>query len=469
MANLELLVLEGGKRKRRLSADQQIDFLSLRIGPDELLMQQGGSGAGAYFDFGTRALRSSYQPINDDDVVNKRHLDQQVILGGIIKEQILIDQQLDASGILGAQVFFLSANAIENDSITISDGNNPETYTFKSADGVGEPELGVDAAESMASLAAKINEESVLYSALFLADGLDEINVDGVVVIYEKVAAAGASPARIFGTFDTQSSARVVEYNTEIQYLAEKAHIEMPSVDPDEGRFGFRKEVSALVSGEIHSILSTDQLRSWNADQSAWFTMSAGAIPTASSAPGGATQGKVSADEDLGLEINAGVMSIKLDSESMEFVNSGDVSLKIANDAYLGELLVKTINGVVENSFKVLTNDEGVTIDALKVVGLFGANYELVSKDTGSLDEIALGLTLDQVDDQDEGRVLVKSGVVVKGLSGLTSGADYYLDGAGDIALYGDITYAAGNGVVKIGKAISATELRFMPVFDFEY
>jgi hypothetical protein len=75
MAAQNLLVLVGGKRTNKLSSSLVIDFSQVNIGADTLNIAQGGSGGSAYFEFGSRALRSSFVPANNADLVNKLALD----------------------------------------------------------------------------------------------------------------------------------------------------------------------------------------------------------------------------------------------------------------------------------------------------------------------------------------------------------------------------------------------------------
>jgi hypothetical protein len=75
VANFELLTLENGKPKRQKSDQISVDFSSLAIGVDGLSIVQGGAGSGAYFDFNSRALRSSRSPEDGSDLVNKNFIE----------------------------------------------------------------------------------------------------------------------------------------------------------------------------------------------------------------------------------------------------------------------------------------------------------------------------------------------------------------------------------------------------------
>lgn len=77
MANLDLLVVQtDGAPKRTPSSGVTPDFSSVRIGADTLEISQGGTGGGAYFDLGSRAMRSSATPSNNNDLANKAYVDQ---------------------------------------------------------------------------------------------------------------------------------------------------------------------------------------------------------------------------------------------------------------------------------------------------------------------------------------------------------------------------------------------------------
>lgn len=51
------------------------DFAALRLGADTLQISQGGSGGGAYFDFGAVALRTTFTPADANDLVTKSYAD----------------------------------------------------------------------------------------------------------------------------------------------------------------------------------------------------------------------------------------------------------------------------------------------------------------------------------------------------------------------------------------------------------
>lgn len=68
------------------------------------------------------------------------------------------------------------------------------------------------------------------------------------------------------------------------------------------------------------------------------------------------------------------------------------------------------------------------------------------------------------------GRVDVRPGYVYT-TSGLIPGQDYYISNTapGAFALYSAITWVLGDSVIKVGRALSATQLLFQPSFEFQF
>lgn len=149
MASIQLLVVESGKRTRKVSTSLNPSFQSVLVGADELQMQQGGSGGGAYFDFGARNLRSSASPSNANDLVNKAALDAAVAAIPQITEWqdsvATITNTPPGSPVLGDRVLVgtsgTGAFSGQNNKIAEYDGaawqfTTPTTGTFLSVDDV---------------------------------------------------------------------------------------------------------------------------------------------------------------------------------------------------------------------------------------------------------------------------------------------------------------------------------------------
>jgi hypothetical protein len=205
--------------------------------------------------------------VNPGDAVNKSQLDLAVIIGGKLKELCLHQNQFDdTDGIYAALAFFMLNNPTSGDTLVLNDGTTLRTYGFGSGGDVTVT-IGASAADTMSNLAAAITgDASGAWDAVFEIDSLDEINAGGVIVIYENTTAAGDSTSRAYGTWFTQADAQVVEFasggTVDVEY-DNSTSVTLPSSDPSEGRFGFRRLVSALIDGEIHDNKSDNYLYKW--------------------------------------------------------------------------------------------------------------------------------------------------------------------------------------------------------------
>ena len=119
------------------------------------------------------------------------------------------------------------------------------------------------------------------------------------------------------------------------------------------------------------------------------------------------------------------------------------------------------------------TNDNGSAILIRKVVYVkSNGNVDLALATNSALADADLGMVYDaSIAAGSPGQVTFRQGALVGGFSSLTPGKEYFVDNsvAGSINLYSAITWAATNQVVKVGKAVSATEILFDPQFSFEY
>lgn len=262
-------------------------------------------------------------PTGASSAASKAYVDQLVLTGGTVREALLISEQMDdTDGINAAMVAYIVTNPADGDTFVIKNGSTTETFTFRDTeDEANEVQIGVTVVDTMTNLAQAINDDSAAWDAKYTSDGLDSINSDGVVVIYEQASAAGTSDSRIYGTIaGGNEDIQVVEYNGQTEYKTSKAAIDLPSSDPAAGRFGLRKQQSALNNGEIHLSLEDDVLKSWNEDATAWLTLSgSGSLPDATAASGGGIKGKVTFDSDKGLGVSSGVAEVKIDDSTIDF------------------------------------------------------------------------------------------------------------------------------------------------------
>jgi len=301
------------------------------IGGDDLSVELGALTADWDATGGNSFYISVATPSSPAHATTKAYVDQLAITGGVVREAVLLTEQLDnTDGINAAEVVFFNAEPAANDTVVIKNASVTETYTFVSGAEANpfEVSIGGTPATTMTNLAQAINDDSVAWDAKYAANGLDSINANGVVVVYEQASASGDSASRIYGTWATQANCQVVQYNGTVQYTTEKAAVQLPSSDPAAGRFGFRRQQTALINGEIHLALEQDVLQSWNDDATAWLSLSgSGSLPDATSGSGGDIKGKVTFDSDLGLEVNSGVAKVKVDTTTIDFDGTGQLNV----------------------------------------------------------------------------------------------------------------------------------------------
>lgn len=513
MAAYQIVVWQSGKKsdKRIPSAQATFDFQSIRVGADNLEILQNGSGAGAAFDFGNRNLMSTAAPTASNHLVNKEYADNLVVTGGRVKEAVLIAQQLsNGQGLRAAMVFYATAVAADGDTVVLTNGTATETWTFAAADGANTPAVGASAAQSMQNLATRINLDSTTWNAVWIPDQLDSINAAGVVVVYEVVTSAGASTSRMYGTWATPASAQTVPYNGTLEYTTAVAPVQLPSADPAAGRFGIRKEDTALVNGEIHFVIAGDSLYSWDADGSAWFTLAAGTINDATSGAGGGLKGKVTADSNKGLLITSGVLEVVLSGNGLTFtagaidleldgstLSKSATGLKVADAGVTETQLAASVAGagltggagtaltvnpgdavkiasdaVAVDFAKTVTNDNAGAITVRQVVYIkANGNVDLAQANVTDLQNYELAIVEDaSIAAAASGKVTVRRGAVIGGFTGLTPGERVYVsrDTAG--AVTQDLSaWVAGEHVYRVGRALSATELIYDPEYEIEY
>jgi hypothetical protein len=105
MSNIKLSVFPLGKAYAVASesATLTLDLLSVRIGADNLPITQSGSGGGAAFSFGTRALADVIDPTNPQDVATKAYVDATVSTGSTGAISVV------SAGVLAKEVVFFNA------------------------------------------------------------------------------------------------------------------------------------------------------------------------------------------------------------------------------------------------------------------------------------------------------------------------------------------------------------------------
>ena len=329
---------------------------------------------------GNNAITGLAGPSADTDAATKAYVDLLAVSGGRLKEALLDAVQIDnTNGILAAEVLYFAAIPTAGDTVIFKNAALTRTYTFVANQGAESADTDVSIETSditaMQRLATRMNADATntQWSGLYQTGAnIGRINANGAIVVYEKASASGVSASRIYGVFTTPADAKVVQFasgtapTVDTEYTRVVA-VNMPAADPAYGRFGFRRQTSALQDCEIHIALDSQVLYAWDQDGAIWVTISGGAaIPDATSASGGATKGKVTFDSDYGLLVTGGIAKINI-------TQTADPGLKFTQESSQGRLQVKA------------DGTAGIQIGALGVAAKLDAAGAIVAAAGGGL------------------------------------------------------------------------------------
>lgn len=399
-----------------------------------------------------------------NDGVNKSQLDSAVINGGTVKELLLHEEQvsIDAQGFRASMALYMANNPVSGDTITITDGTTTRTYGAASGGDV-QYTIGGTAADSMTNFAAAVaGDGSAVWDADFTVE-LDEINSAGVVVITDDDTTNVPSLSRIYGTFTTQADLQVIEYSdgtTVDNDYQNNTSATASTTDPTNSRFGVNKAAANLIDGEIHMVRNNDTLYSWDDSDNVWQVLSgAGSIPTATSGSGGATQGIMTADEDFGLLITAGVLTIDLATNpGLEF-SSGDLQVQLD-----GDTIVTGASGISVDHSPQVKLDQLVT-DANVTIGdpvYFSGNDTITGSDAANDTSTETFGVAEATVTSPTAVDVITMGEAAGALTGVTNGPAT----AGDVVYLGnggglDMNPPTGSGqrVVTMGVAMNASDL----------
>lgn len=144
------------------------------------------------------------------------------------------------------------------------------------------------------------------------------------------------------------------------------------------------------------------------------------------------------------------------------------VTLAPTHDAVFDALALKADATAVTGSLP-FTNDNAGAITARQLVYVKAdGDVDLVNAAVANLDDFAIGVVRDaSIASTEDGEIFVRPGAVVPGFTGLTPGKKVYLH-VSTLGSYTQdpTTITTGNWLYSVGRAISATELLFMPTQD---
>lgn len=303
------------------------------------------NASGTGIDMNGKKITQVGDGTNAGDAVNKGQLDSAIISGGSVKEALFSEDQLDnTDGINALEAIWFAGQPAAGDTVVIKNGTLTRTYTFVA--NIGGESAATDvsretsAATAMQRLVTRAMADAGNTEWNLYFENTEHIDLNsggGIIDVVEKASASGASASRIYGTWATQADFRVLEFAsgtgpTILPYYT-TADAAASTSDPGYGRFGLRRQTSAITDGEIHLTLDTDNQWSWDSDVPQWNILSGpGSIPDATSASGGGVKGKVTFDSDKGLAVISGVAEAKLEaSKGLQFEAGGGIGIKIGS------------------------------------------------------------------------------------------------------------------------------------------
>lgn len=190
--------------------------------------------------------------------------------------------------------------------------------------------------------------------------------------------------------------------------------------------------------------------------------------------------GQVSAGNGLSktgstLDVNVDSSTIEIVTDTLQVKDAGIALAKLAVDSVdenkikstsLGDGLAGGSGTALSVDYtKSLTNAQGSTITVRQVVKI-GATMTLATATDSGLSDVAFGVVSDaSIANTAAGLIYVRRGAVISGFSGLTPGKAQYVDATTAGSLTEIAPSTTGQAIVKIGRAISATEIEFDPQF----
>lgn len=410
MASYKILVIStNGEEQRKESNASAWDFQSVNIGADALPLVQGGSGASAFFDFGSRALRTSFVPLNANDLVTKSYSDN-LSMGIKWKSPARLMSATNVA-LTGVQTLD-SVLGIAGDRIFLAGQTAPaENGLWLMAAGAWTRPLDFDA-DSKIPQATFFIQEGTVY-----ADSGWVMTTDG---------------APVLGT----SALTFVQFT---------------------GGAGINAGSGLTKTGNTLNVIAGDNSITVNADDIIVKRSSSGAI-VIDGANGIAVNLQAS---NPSLSIVANELGIKFNASGA--LESSATGIRSRVDS--SSVKINASNNLAVNYSLSKTNDNigAITIRQIVIIKANG-NVDLATKANATY-LLGIGVVEDaSIAAAAAGNIFVKEGVIIPGFSALVPGRDYYVSTSGAIALYENLALAANENAFMVGKAMSATELKFAPL-----
>lgn len=193
------------------------------------------------------------------------------------REIILDPSQLVGGGaayIAPAVLAYFSHDLSNGDTVVLSDGTHVETYTAAAGMAAFQFICGGGAAATATNLIANIVANSAWWTSVALTiPALSNMFTGSPATIGAiRRKSAGSGLDRIYSTtMSFAGSVKVISFAGMLDYGAGVAvDVALPTSDPVATNFGFGRAFAALRRGEMHPIVSTGAVATWNPDAQAW-------------------------------------------------------------------------------------------------------------------------------------------------------------------------------------------------------
>lgn len=389
MSSYDLLAVVSGKEKRLPSSGLTMDFTAVRIGASNLSIAES-SGA---FDFGAVALKSTFVPVADADLVNKLALDNAI-----------------AS---------LASGTEWQDSVLSRATVNP------GGDSTGDRYLVI--ATATGAFAGQENKIAEYNGSTwdFTAP------TTGMAVLVDD------EPTKMYVYGSSSWGSKSFESTTASGFLA-KTGDDITLKNLTDGQF---------IVGNVSNIATAVTM-------SGDITMSNAGVTAigASKVTNAMLAGSISDDK-----LNQITTANKVAGSAVQLASNGGL---------------KNDTGLKRDDARSFTNDNAgaITIRQLVYIKANG-NVDLAQANVSNLDQFELGLVEDaSIASAGSGKIFMVNGGILGGFTALTPGAPVYVSRSSAGGYQQDLTgFVAGEHVYEVGRAISATEVKYAPKYRFEY
>lgn len=450
MANFELLTLQSGKQKRQNSNQMSVDFSSLAIGADALPIVQGGTGAGAYFDFSAKALRSSFSPSNSSDLVNKAYADN---LAAGIKWKDSVRALAFADITLSGEQTIDDVALVAGDRVACI-GQSPasENGIYIVAAGSWSRASDFDGAAEIVNAAFFVSEGTTYGDSAWVCTTNAPITVDSTSLVFAQFAGGGTVIAGA-GMTKTGNTLDVVSADNSMTVNADSIQVKLNAAGAIEVT-GTGLAVKLEASNPSLQIASNEL--GVKLDGAGAIVKGASGVKVQLEASNPSLQ---IASNELGVKVNAAGAILK-----------GTSGLEASVDSASSGTMKIQSNKITVDHAVVKQNDNASTVAIRKAVFVkTNGNVDVAEKGTANLYLSEIGITEASIASAASGKVIFRRGAIIPDFSSLTPGEKYFVNTSGDIAKYSSITWTGGDYVYSVGRALSSTELLFDPCFEFEY